>query len=216
MSTPLVGLVARSLLRRLFLAGGLVTSLLLLSTFVGSAQAASANLTTRCGTVSVSQPFTQWGDSGYYSLMPGGDFESGLTGWTLTGGAAAVAGSEPYAAAGSLGSLSLSLPAGASAQTPFVCVDDSDTDFRFFALNQTPNAAVVVSVVYTIAGNQLAFPVGVATGDSAWTPSSAMRTGSMLAARLSPARTAMVAIRFTAFRGTSQIDDLFLDPRLKY
>lgn len=76
---------------------------------------------------------------------------------------------------------SLSLPAGASVQTPFVCVDGADTYFRFFALNKVSASSLTVSVVYTTAGLQIAFTVGTVTGDSKWEPSAAMNTGGKIA-----------------------------------
>ena len=70
-----------------------------------------------------------------YKLVPGGDFESGAAGWTLAGGARTVAGSEPFAATGHAGASSLYLPAGASATSPFTCVNAAYPTFRFFARN---------------------------------------------------------------------------------
>ena len=88
---------------------------------VSTAQADLLGLGGGCTPPAVSQPFAPWGDSASYALVPGGDFESGS--WTLQGGAQRVAGSEPYAATGTLGSWSLSLPAGSSAESPQTCVD---------------------------------------------------------------------------------------------
>ena len=74
--------------------------------------------------------------------MPGGDFESSA--WTLTGGAQLTTGSEPYAATGTLGSWSLSLPAGSSAESPSNCVDATYPTTRFFIAG---SGVVEVSVV---------------------------------------------------------------------
>jgi hypothetical protein len=99
-------------------------------------------------------------------------------------------------------------------QTPFVCVDGADTYFRFFALNKVSASSLTVSVVYTTAGLQIAFTVGTVTGDSKWEPSAAMNTGGKIASKLSKTGTAQMALRFTATGGASQIDDVFVDPRL--
>ena len=96
---------------------------------LSAAQADVANLS-RCNGSTLSQPFAPWSDPSWYELAPGGDFESPA--WTLTGGAELTAGSEPYAATGTLGSSSLSLPAGASAQSPTTCVDAAYPTVRFF------------------------------------------------------------------------------------
>ena len=37
-----------------------------------------------CATSSTSHPFSQFGDSAAYSLLPGGSFEAGAPGWVLT------------------------------------------------------------------------------------------------------------------------------------
>ena len=216
MSPHTAGSATRQTLRRLLLSAGVLGGLAITALPIASAQAATLAATTPCGTTTLSQPFTPWGDTGYYWLLPGGNFEGSLTGFTLSGGAAKVAGSEPFAATGSLGAWSLSLPAGASLQTPFVCVDGADTYFRFFALNKAAGSTLTVSVVYTIAGIQTAFPVGTVNGDSKWEPSTAMHTGGKIASKLSGTGTAMMALRFTASGGTAQVDDVFLDPRLKH
>ena len=88
----------------------------LLVPIVSNAQANVVNPTSldACSPSAQSRPFARWLDFARYELAPGGDFESAT--WTLTGGAKLVAGSEPYAVTGTLGSSSLSLPAGSSAR----------------------------------------------------------------------------------------------------
>jgi hypothetical protein len=216
MSKHHVSFIPRQLLLRGALVAGLGSALALGALPVGTAGAATTPVTTPCGAPTLTQPFTPWSDSGYYWLLPGGNFEGSLSGWTLSGGAGTVAGSEPYAVTGSLGARSMALPAGSSVQTPFNCVDGADTYFRFFALNRTAAAAINVSVVYAIAGVQTAFAVGTVSGDATWAPSIPLHTGGKIASKLSANGTAEMAIRFTASGGTSQIDDVFVDPRLKH
>jgi hypothetical protein len=167
-----------------------------------------------CSQSALSQPFLPLGDASYYQLVPGGDFEGSLAGWTLTGGAKPVAGSEPYAATGSLGGKSLSLPAGASAQSPFMCVDVSYPSFRFFARNEALLASVLVQVVYkTVLGTTTA-SLGIATLSPSWHASLPMLTNSILGGVLNGG-TGQVALRFIAVAGPSRIDDVFLDPRMR-
>lgn len=177
------------------------------------AQAAPIS-TEACNEAALSQPFLQWGDANDYELVPGGDFEGSLAGWTLSGGAQRVAGSEPFGATGSVGSYSLALPAGASAQSPFTCVDAAYPTFRFFARNETLLAAVSVQVVYQTALGTLALPLGVSALSSHWAPTLPMLTGSVVAAALANG-VAEVALRFTALAGPSRIDDVFIDPRMR-
>ena len=82
----------------------------------------------------LSNPFAAWGDQADYALAPGGDFESGAAGWTLTGGAAVTAGNQPFDI-GAPGASSLALPQGSSALSGSMCVDETYTSFRLFARN---------------------------------------------------------------------------------
>jgi hypothetical protein len=168
---------------------------------VSAAQAALIDLG-GCTPPAVSQPFAPWGDSASYELVPGGDFES--TSWSLQGGAQRVAGSEPYAATGTLGSWSLSLPAGSSAQSPSTCVDATYPMTRFFIAG---SGIVAVSVV----DDGLAIPAGVAIAPGGWQPTPVMLTESPLLGLLSGG-TAQVSLQFTSLLGDPQVDDVFVDP----
>jgi hypothetical protein len=184
-------------------------------TVVCAAPAQAALVSTgACNEAGLSQPFLRWGDSNVYELVPGGDFEGSLSGWTLSGGARQVSGSEPYGATGSVGADSLSLPAGASAQSPFTCVNASYPTFRFFARNHGLASTVVVQVVYRTALGPVSLPLGVVALSGEWQPTLPMLTGSVVGGALSGG-TAQVALRFTALTGSSQLDDVFVDPRMK-
>src|SRR5687767_747057 len=98
----------------------------LLTALVIAAPASAASCSGR-----ISQPFTPWGDFHFYDLAPNGALES-TNGWTLTGGAKLVKGSEPFAVTGRLGQYSLSIRAGATATSPEICLDDARPTFRFF------------------------------------------------------------------------------------
>ncbi len=183
---------------------------------LGSAAPAQAALlsTAACNEASLSQPFLKWGDASTYELAPGGDFEGSLAGWSLSGGAQRVPGSEPYGATGSVGSYSLGLPAGASAQSPFTCVDAAYPTFRFFARDDSLLASVLVQVVYQTPVGTVALPLGAVALSGSWQPTLPMLTGSVVAGVLSEG-TAQVALRFTALLGDSQIDDVFVDPHMR-
>ncbi len=177
------------------------------------AQAALVN-TSACNEATLSQPFLRWGDASDYELVPGGDFEGSLEGWSLSGGAQRVAGSEPFGATGSVGSYSLQLPAGASVQSPFTCVDAAYPSFRFFAHNESLLASVLAQVVYQTPVGTVALPLGAAALSATWQPTLPMLTGSVLTGALSGG-TARAALRFTALGGSSQIDDVFVDPHMR-
>jgi hypothetical protein len=160
-----------------------------------AAQAASS-----CPSAGLSQPFANWGDQSSYELVPGGDFE--IPAWTLRHGAQLVGGSEPYAVTGSLGQSSLSLPSGASADSPSTCVDVSDPTLRFFIGG---TGTVLVQVV----SGSVPFPGGIARAGGGWAPSPIMLNVSALLGIVSPAQ---VSLRFTRLTGSPQIDDVFIDP----
>lgn len=189
-----------------------LAALALGSIFAGSAQAALVSATA-CNEATLTQPFLKWGDTNSYELVPGGDFEGSLSGWTLGGGAQQVAGSEPYGVTGSVGSQSLALPAGASAQSPFTCVNAAYPTFRFFARDNGLLSTILVQVVYKTALGDVALPLGVVALNGEWEPTLPMLTGSVVTGALSNG-TAEAALRFTALTGSSRIDDVFVDPRM--
>src|SRR4051794_38688801 len=81
------------------------------------------------------QVFSAFSDTALYTPAPGGNIESPLTGWTLTGGAARVSGNEPFYVGRSSDRTSLSIPAGGSAVTAPMCIDQTYPFFRLFARN---------------------------------------------------------------------------------
>jgi hypothetical protein len=168
---------------------------------VGSAQADLINLSA-CNLSPLSQPFAPWLDPASYELAPGGDFES--SSWTLRGGAAVVPGSEPFAATGALGDSSLSLPAGASAESPATCVDAAYPTIRFFTAG---SGLVAVSVVY----GGVTLPAGVAVASGGWSPSLQALTSSALVAATADG-SAPVSVRLTTLLGNVRVDDVFVDP----
>jgi hypothetical protein len=206
--------------RRLWIKG-LVGALALVCIPAASAHAAALINTDPCDNATLSQPFAPWGDSNYYKLVPGGDFEGSLAGWTLTGGAARVSGSEPFGVTGSVGKYSLYLPAGGSAQSPYTCVDFAYPTFRFLAKNNGLLSTVLVSVVYKL---PLLGPVTIPVGPVVLSPTWSPTLLPMLTAAEAPSLvnsllglgTPEVALKFTALTGSSQIDDVYVDPHMSY
>jgi hypothetical protein len=195
---------------------GAVVSVLGIATLSGAPARAALISTNACDNASLTQPFSHWGDTNEYKLVPGGSFEDGAAGWTFTGGAATVSRSEPFGATGAVGSSSLDLPAGASATSPFTCVNAAYPTFRFFGHNAGLLSTVAVSAVYDVPlVGTVAVPVGVVALDGSWEPSATMLTASAVTGLLSGG-TAQVAFRFTALTGHSQVDDVFVDPKMHY
>lgn len=167
---------------------------------------------TTCPSTTLVQPFLKYADQGYYWLTPGGSFEGSTAGWGFAGGAKVASGGEPSAAGGSLGNDSLALPAGATAQSPFMCVEPSDRTFRFFARSVTPAATIVASVNYESVLGDILVPVKLLTVRSTWEPSEILHTGAAQATEILGG-VVHLALRFTSIGGTARIDDVYIDPR---
>jgi hypothetical protein len=197
-------------LSHVVVAVALLIAALALCALPAAAQASTGS----CPATTVSEPFSQWGDANSYALVAQGDFEGSLSDWTLGAGTSAVAGSEPYGTTGTVGKQSLALAAGSSAQSPFTCVTASDPTFRFFARGTAALSVLTVSVVYKTLLGTLAVPLGVVTPGSTWQPTAPMLTASAIVGLLSGG-TAELALRFTEVTGSSQIDDIFIDPRMR-
>jgi hypothetical protein len=166
-----------------------------------AAQADPINLD-NCNGAALSRPFAPWADPSSYELAPGGDFES--RDWSLTGRAAVAGGSEPFVATGALGASSLSLPAGASAQSPPTCVDAAYPTIRFFA---SGTGSMAVGVVY----DGVYVPAGVAVVLGGWQPTPLMLTSSALPAAVAGGTTE-VSLVLTTLTGNLRVDDVFIDP----
>lgn len=168
-----------------------------------------------CDNATLTQAFLQFGDSNLYKAVPGGTFEAGTAGWTLSGGAKLVSGSEPYGVSGKVGSSSVYIPAGGSVQSPFTCVDAAYPTFRFFALNRGLLSTLTAAVIYRTPLGLVSVPVGAATLSGKWSPNMLpMLTLSAVPALLSNG-TAQVSLKFSELLGASQIDDVYVDPRMK-
>jgi hypothetical protein len=166
------------------------------------------------------QAFKQWSDPAYYAFLPNGGFESGTTGWTVSGGAKVVSGNESFYVHGANERYSLSLPAGSSVTSPPMCISLLNSKMRFFTRNAgNPASSLKVQVLYNGGVASLLSlvtkllkisDVGYLTANGSWQPSSPV---SMLSGVL-PLLTSSVQFRFTPLNtgGAWQIDDVYLDP----
>ncbi len=171
---------------------------------------------TDCGDPQLTQPFKRWLDYSHYKLVDDGTFETGTDGWTLTGGARVVNGTATQRVSGD-GSKSLLLPAGATATTPPVCVGLNEPTLRYFARkNSGLLSTLTVSVqVQLQLGVWVTLPVGVDLG-GAWHPSLPHLVVANLLPLLPPDMTA-VRFKFAPILGGEwQIDDVYVDPRVKW
>ena len=171
-----------------------------------------------CGYDAV-HPFMRWLDPLPYTLLPGGDFESGAAGWKLSGGARVVDGNEPFYAAGA-GSRSLLLPAGSSATSPAMCMGLVLPVVRYFSTGGNALSYLRVEAVYTdTSGRQRSIdllPSGLPTKSWAPSPPALQLMGALNVLTLD-GLTSEIALRFTPKgslfgAGTWRVDDIYVDP----
>lgn len=169
---------------------------------------ASAGLGLACPSAT-STPFVGWKDYANYAFSPDGGFEGGGSGWTLGGGARVVSGNESFYVHSTADKLSLSLPAGATATTPPMCISLFSSKMRFLTKGSY-GSKVKVQVIYRgLLSSVLGiFDGGTITPSGSWNASPEM---SMLGGTL-PLLTASVSFRFTAVGAAASIDDVYLDP----
>jgi hypothetical protein len=167
-----------------------------------------------CPPSSVSTPFSQWGDSNNYFLLPGGSFEgtADQVGWTLSG-ASLTSGNEPFFVNDPGDSQSLTIAGGGSATSPFFCVDNTMSSMRFFAQQTAAGAGLRVRALVQTADGVTTVPVARLFDGSmpTWAATDAIPGDT---SGLSDDQSLMVALRFTVrpSAATWQIDDVYVDP----
>ena len=206
----------RTVLRNFFIAGSLAVLILAMG-----ASSASAGLLVKdapdCSPQPTSKPFAPWGDTADYNLAPGGSFERGTQSWSLSGKASVVSGNEPWKVAGAGDSRSLSLPPGASATSPTICVGLEHPTIRFFAKNNRAllSTMTVEVITETSLGLTVALPIGVVLPNGQWKPSARYLVVANLLPLL-PGNHTPVRFRLTSVGlGTWSVDDFYVDPRCR-
>lgn len=169
---------------------------------------ASAGLGIACPSPTTN-PFASWQDYANYAFAPDGGFESGASDWSLSGGARAGSGNESFYVHGNSDKMSLSLPAGASATSPPMCISLLSSKMRFLVRGDS-GSSVKVQIVYR---GLLSSVLGILDGGTisaggGWKPSPEI---GMLGGTL-PLLTTSVSFRFTAVGAAAAIDDVYLDP----
>ena len=183
---------------------------------VGSASAGVlVKTTTDCGDQAFSQPFKPFYDGASYTLVPGGSFEGGAAGWTLSGGARVTSGNESWKVTGAGDDESLQLPAGSSALSAPVCVGLEYPTMRFFAKRNSGllglTTLAVTARVQLSLGGSLDIPFGVVLPNGNWSPTPAyLFLGNITP--LLPGQYTQVQFRFTPVLGSWQVDDVYVDP----
>ncbi len=199
--------------------GARLFKLLTLGLAVGVVAAFAANAEAgllggvNCG--STAAVFAPWGDRSQYYFTSNGGFESGSTGWTLSGGARVVGGNEPFYLHSSQDKSSLLLPDGAVAASHWLCFGSNTPGIRFMATSPTGSGTVHVRVVARgLLGVLAILDGGTVQVGSSWAPTIDFGTTfSQLNSALLGANAIQVVI---STRGDVQIDDLYIDPFTQY
>jgi hypothetical protein len=175
---------------------------------------ATATSATPCGARDASTPFAPWDDTNSYFLMPGGDFETAGSSWSLSGGAARTAGSETFAVHHAGDVSSLALPTGARAVTPTICVARGENTVRLF-VNAPASTDAVLHVTASIQDPTTGLVLST-TGDVAaatpgvWAPTSPIAIPNLLGGVVGSQN---VTLTFTTSgHGTWGLDDVYVDP----
>lgn len=159
-----------------------------------------------CG--SASPVFASWGDDASYYFPANGGFESGASGWSLSGGAAVVDGNEPFFLHNGGDSHSLLIPAGGSATTS-VCFGVLYPALRFVVAGSGAQVHVSVSAK-NLLGIVSKLDGGTFTAGGDWAPSP--KLSSLLSAVTSPLGTKSMQVTISVSGAAAQVDDLYIDP----
>jgi hypothetical protein len=168
-----------------------------------------------CPTTPTTKAFAAFGDNADYSLAPAGAFETGTTGWTLSG-ASVVSGNESYKVHGSADAKSLAIKAtGTAASAPF-CVALQHPTFRFFARRTSGTWGVLnVKLRWTDESSVTHETVvgSVTAADTVWHPTSSFNLAPVLGIWNSKqALTARIVLDPEDAGGAWAIDDVYVDP----
>jgi hypothetical protein len=179
-----------------------------------AAKTAASRTTSAAGCVApaLSSALASFGDWRSYFLAPGGDFESGAHGWTLTGGATTSTGSSPLRLGAA--TKSLRLPAGATATSPAFCVDLNYPTFRFFAAQG--KAPLSVDVIYPALGTNKPKATTVKGGATGWTLAKDVDLRPTIVTKNAGWR--LVQLRYVAdkaLKGDWLVDDVLIDPKMR-
>jgi hypothetical protein len=198
------------------LLAGIVAALALSATPAVAATATPTASTAAGCTTPTTQAFLFANDRSDYVLAPGGNLEGSLSGWSLTGGAAPVAGSAPAVTGARLGAKSLVIPSGGSVTSAPMCVAAHSPFFRFQARNTGMTGTLKVEVLYLdgprYTGER---EVGYVRAGSTWAPTNRVSLSQgIMGVNGTSTSQATVAFRFTpvGYGARWQVDDLYVDP----
>lgn len=161
-----------------------------------------------------SQPFTAFGDSNYYTLVPGGEFNSPSEGWALYNGARIINATRPNGSTAGV----LDLPSGALAISPPVCVTAEYPTARVWVRDVKGSEGVATAVAYVGTKLTVTAPqnVGQVHGQqTSWTPSNPINIQPQVGGGAEGTREARFVFLAVGRSSEVQLYDLYVDPHMK-
>jgi hypothetical protein len=166
-----------------------------------------------CPGQTFSQPFEAWGDTSFYTLVPGSEYNSPGEGWELHGGAQIVEAHRPNGGSGGV----LDMPSGSLAVSPPVCVTLHYPTARAWVEDVKGASGVVVGVYY--AGGRFGGtgqPVGQLSSipNHGWQLSSPFEVRPALGGSAEGVREVRFVYANTSRNGDVHLSGLYVDPRM--
>jgi len=167
-----------------------------------------------CTRRALSHPFAAFGDPKPYFRITNGGFEAGSAAWLLGGGAAVVAGNEPFHVGGANDGHALRLGGHGTAAAAPLCAGANEPQMRLFARGTggSQSRLRIDAVVMSLSGRPLrTVTLRVApAANGAWAPTPPIVFGS------SASGAEVVSFRFSVEGADSatdwRIDDVYVDP----
>lgn len=180
-----------------------------------------------CPTLPTSTIFSSFGDANTYFGMPGGSFETGAPGWTLSNATIAGGTNEPWQLGGAADQHALKLTNGGSVTSSPICITPKIPMLRFFVKSNTAAGSTgnwsqlsVSALIRNSAGSQLTYYLGQLQGSSysSWTLSPQFTWGKQFDSWLFNAdgtATLQLVLTYQGQGGQWWVDDVYVDPVLR-
>lgn len=170
-----------------------------------------------CATTSTKQAYKRFNDYAQYSLAPGGSFESGTSGWSLTK-ASVASGNETFKVGSSSDAKSLAVqPTGRVMSAP-MCIGVEHPTFRLFAKRTSGSWGVLnVKLRWTDPNSGQVNETNVASlgGENytSWAPSPPINLASPLGLwQAGSSLSVRIVLDPEDYGGAWSVDDLYIDP----
>jgi len=187
--------------------------------------ASAAEISGVCPNQIFTTPFSAWGDTGAYTLVPGGDFEGTLAGWTTSSKKVAIVRDGVDNLGSGADRAALALPAKTSVTGPSVCVTTDYPYMRFFARSAqaSSSSTLTVEVLYESGGALSTIRVAQLSGSTmgGWSLTPKLSTGVYLATLGASLGSGTISgagnmrLRLTASGGDWTVDDIYVDPKMR-